>query len=167
LTALVGVKDLVVVATDDAILIADKNSAQDVKHVVDTLKAGNRPEATEHKLVHRPWGTYQTVDSGPGYQVKQIVVYPGGRLSLQMHQKRAEHWTVVEGEGRVTRDNEVFALKENESTIIPLGAKHRLENLGEKTLKLIEVQCGSYLGEDDIVRFDDIYGRAPKSVEVS
>lgn len=161
LTALVGVEDVVVVATDDAVLVAHKNRAQEIKHVVDALKAANRPEAVEHKLVHRPWGTYQTVDSGPGYQVKQIVVYPGGRLSLQMHHKRAEHWTVVDGEGQVTCDDKVFALRANESTFIPLGAKHRLENFGTKPLTLIEVQCGSYLGEDDIVRFDDIYGRAP------
>ncbi|MGN6517730.1 MAG: mannose-1-phosphate guanylyltransferase/mannose-6-phosphate isomerase, partial [Rhizomicrobium sp.] len=161
LTALVGVKDVVVVATEDAVLVADKNRAQEIKHVVDALKAAGRPEAVEQKIVHRPWGTYQTIDSGPGYQVKQIVVYPGGRLSLQMHHKRAEHWTVVEGEGQVTCDDKVFALRTNESTFIPLGARHRLENFSDKPLTLIEVQCGSYLGEDDIVRFDDIYGRAP------
>jgi mannose-1-phosphate guanylyltransferase/mannose-6-phosphate isomerase len=160
LTALVGVKDLIVITTDDAVLVADKNSSQDVKRVVDALKAANHPAAFEHKLVHRPWGTYQTVDVGPGYQVKQIVVNPGGRLSLQMHHKRAEHWVVVEGVGQVTCDGNVFSLTENESTFIPLGAKHRLENLSDKTLRLIEVQCGVYLGEDDIVRFDDVYGRA-------
>jgi mannose-1-phosphate guanylyltransferase/mannose-6-phosphate isomerase len=163
LTALVGVRDLVVVATDDALLVADKSRAQDVKQVVDALKAADRPEAIAHKLVHRPWGTYETVDCGPGYQVKQIVVNPGGRLSLQMHHKRAEHWIVVEGEGQVTCDDKVFTLKANQSTFIPLGAKHRLENFGTGPLKLIEVQCGSYLGEDDIVRFDDVYGRVAKA----
>ncbi|HEY5338050.1 MAG TPA: cupin domain-containing protein [Rhizomicrobium sp.] len=117
-------------------------------------------ETDDHDLVQRPWGTYQAIGSGANYQVKRIIVNPGGRLSLQMHHKRAEHWTVVEGVARVTCDERVFDLHTNESTFIPLGARHRLENLGEEPVCLIEVQSGSYLGEDDIVRFEDIYGRA-------
>jgi mannose-1-phosphate guanylyltransferase/mannose-6-phosphate isomerase len=161
LTTLVGVKDLVVVATDDAVLVASKDHAQDVKDLVDALKAVKRSEPFDHAVVQRPWGTYQTIDMGEGYQVKRIVVNPGGKLSLQMHHKRAEHWTVAQGTARVTCDDKVFELSANQSTFIPLGAKHRLENIGTVPLFLIEVQCGSYLGEDDIVRFDDIYGRAP------
>ena len=161
LTALVGVRDLVVVVTDDAVLVADKRRTQDVKAIVDKLKSEKRPELAEHKTVFRPWGSYQSVDSGDGYQVKQIVVKPGGRLSLQMHHHRAEHWVVVEGTARVTCDDDVFTLNTNQSTFIPLGAKHRLENPGKLPLRLIEVQSGPYLGEDDIVRFDDVYGRAP------
>jgi len=161
LTTLVGVKDLVVITTDDAVLVADKSHAQDVKFLVDGLKSAKRSEPFDHATVYRPWGSYRTVDSGVGYQVKQIVVNPGGRLSLQMHHKRAEHWVVVRGTARVTCDQNVFDLQENQSTYIPLGSKHRLENLGKTPLRLIEVQSGSYVGEDDIVRFDDIYGRAP------
>ncbi|HWA90069.1 MAG TPA: mannose-1-phosphate guanylyltransferase/mannose-6-phosphate isomerase [Rhizomicrobium sp.] len=161
LTALVGVRDLVVIATDDAILVADKSRAQDVKHVVDKLKADNRSEHADHKRVFRPWGSYETVDLGASHQVKHIMVRPGGRLSLQMHHKRAEHWVVVEGTAQVTVGDKVSILKENESTFIPLGEKHRLENPGDTPLHLVEVQCGSYLGEDDIVRFEDVYGRAP------
>jgi mannose-1-phosphate guanylyltransferase/mannose-6-phosphate isomerase len=161
LTALVGVKDLVVVVTDDAVLVADKHRAQDVKAIADQLKRTNRSELTEHKVVFRPWGSYQGIDEGEGYQVKQIVVKPGGRLSLQSHAQRAEHWVVVQGVARVTCDENIFLLHENQSTFIPLGAKHRLENPGKLPLRLIEVQSGSYLGEDDIVRYDDAYGRAP------
>jgi mannose-1-phosphate guanylyltransferase/mannose-6-phosphate isomerase len=161
LTALVGVRDLVVIATDDAILVADKSRAQDVKAIVDRLKAENRSEHTDHKRVFRPWGSYETLDMGSRYQVKHIMVRPGGRLSLQMHHHRAEHWVVVEGVASVTVGDKVSILKENESTFIPLGEKHRLENPGDKPLRLIEVQSGGYLGEDDIVRFDDAYGRAP------
>jgi len=160
LTALVGVKDLVVVVTDDAVLVADKHRAQDVKEIVEKLKAMERSEHVDHKIVFRPWGSYQSVDSGPGFQVKEILVKPGGKLSLQMHHHRAEHWVVVEGTARVTCDDKIFALNTNESTFIPLGAKHRLENPGKLPLRLIEVQSGPYLGEDDIVRFDDVYGRA-------
>ncbi|HEY8948777.1 MAG TPA: mannose-1-phosphate guanylyltransferase/mannose-6-phosphate isomerase [Rhizomicrobium sp.] len=159
LTALVGVKDLVVVVTDDAVLVADKHSAQDVKEIVEKLKAMERSEHVDHKTVFRPWGSYQSIDSGPGFQVKEIVVKPGGKLSLQMHHHRAEHWVVVEGTARVTCDDKVFTLNTNQSTFIPLGAKHRLENPGKLPLRLIEVQSGPYLGEDDIVRFDDVYGR--------
>ncbi|HTT96499.1 MAG TPA: mannose-1-phosphate guanylyltransferase/mannose-6-phosphate isomerase [Rhizomicrobium sp.] len=161
LTALVGVKDLVVIDTDDAILIADKSRAQDVKAIVDHLKSANRTEHADHKRVSRPWGTYETIDLGPRHQVKHIMVKPGGRLSLQMHHKRAEHWVVVEGVAQVTVGEKVSTLRENESVFIPLGEKHRLENLGTVPMRLVEVQCGGYLGEDDIVRFEDVYGRAP------
>lgn len=161
LTALVGVKDLVVIDTDDALLIADKSRAQDVKVIVDHLKNENRTEHADHKRVSRPWGTYETIDLGPRHQVKHIMVKPGGRLSLQMHHKRAEHWVVVEGVAQVTVGEKVSTLRENESVFIPLGEKHRLENLGTVPMRLVEVQCGGYLGEDDIVRFEDVYGRAP------
>ncbi len=161
LTALVGVKDLVVIDTDDALLIADKSRAQDVKAIVDHLKDANRSEHADHKRVSRPWGTYETIDLGPRHQVKHIMVKPGGRLSLQMHHKRAEHWVVVEGVAQVTVGDKVSTLRENESVFIPLGEKHRLENLGTIPMRLVEVQCGGYLGEDDIVRFEDVYGRAP------
>ena len=161
LTALVGVKDLVVIVTGDAVLVADKHRAQDVKAIVDQMKLAERPELMEHKVVFRPWGSYEGIDEGDGYQVKQILVKPGGRLSLQSHTKRAEHWIVVQGTAQVTCDDQVFLLHENQSTYIPLGAKHRLENPGKQPLRLIEVQSGAYLGEDDIVRYDDAYGRAP------
>jgi mannose-1-phosphate guanylyltransferase/mannose-6-phosphate isomerase len=163
LTALVGVKDLVVVVTEDAVLVADKHRAQDVKAIVDQMKLADRQELSEHRLVFRPWGSYQGIDAGDGYQVKQIIVKPGGRLSLQSHTKRAEHWIVVQGVAQVTCDDKVFLLHENQSTFIPLGAKHRLENPGKHPLRLIEVQSGSYLGEDDIVRYDDAYGRAKEA----
>jgi mannose-1-phosphate guanylyltransferase/mannose-6-phosphate isomerase len=160
LTALVGVRDVVVVVTDDAVLVVDKNRTQDVKAIVDQLKSTNRAEHNEHKTVFRPWGSYQGLDLGDRFQVKHIMVKPGGRLSLQKHAKRAEHWVVVQGTARVTCDDKVFDLQENESTFIPLGAVHRLENPGTIPVRLIEVQSGSYLGEDDIVRLDDAYGRA-------
>jgi mannose-1-phosphate guanylyltransferase/mannose-6-phosphate isomerase len=163
LTALVGVDNLVVVVTEDAVLIADKGRAQDVKAIVDQLKSSGRTELYEHKVVFRPWGSYQGIDAGDGYQVKHIMVKPGGRLSLQSHTKRAEHWVVVQGTAQVTCGNSVFLLHENQSTFIPLGARHRLENPGKQPLRLIEVQSGSYLGEDDIVRYDDAYGRAPEA----
>jgi mannose-1-phosphate guanylyltransferase/mannose-6-phosphate isomerase len=163
LTALVGVTDLVVVVTEDAVLVADKDRTQDVKALVDQLKASGRAELSEHKVVFRPWGSYQGIDAGDGFQVKHIMVKPGGRLSLQSHTKRAEHWVVVQGTAKVTCDDKVFLLEENQSTYIPLGARHRLENPGKSPLRLIEVQSGSYLGEDDIVRYDDAYGRAPAS----
>jgi mannose-1-phosphate guanylyltransferase/mannose-6-phosphate isomerase len=131
-----------------------------VKLKVDKLKANGRGESDTHAVVYRPWGSYQTVDAGDRFQVKHIMVKPGGRLSLQKHAKRAEHWVVVQGTAQVTCDDKVFALKENESTFIPLGSTHRLENLGTEPLRLIEVQSGSYLGEDDIVRLEDVYGRA-------
>jgi mannose-1-phosphate guanylyltransferase/mannose-6-phosphate isomerase len=162
LTALVGVRDIVVVVTEDAVLVADKHRTQDVKAIVDQLKSSNRSEHSEHTTVFRPWGSYEGLDIGDRFQVKHIMVKPGGRLSLQMHHHRAEHWVVVEGTARVTCDDKVFILHENESTFIPLGAKHRLENPGKLPLRLIEIQSGPYLGEDDIVRFDDVYGRVPE-----
>jgi mannose-1-phosphate guanylyltransferase/mannose-6-phosphate isomerase len=162
LTALVGVRDLVVIDTDDAILVADKSRTQEVKAVVDRLKSDKRSEHAEHKKVFRPWGSYETIDLGPRHQVKHIMVKPGGRLSLQMHHQRAEHWVVVSGTAQVTIGDKVSTLNENESTFIALGQKHRLENISDVPMHLVEVQCGGYLGEDDIVRFEDVYGRAPK-----
>ena len=160
LVALVGVDDLVVVETDDAVLVARKDRVQQVKDVVATLKSQQRTQAALHREVHRPWGSYDSVDAGDGFQVKRIKVKPGARLSLQSHTRRAEHWIVVRGIARVTRDNDVFELFANQSTYIPIGAKHRLENPGAEMLELIEVQSGDYLGEDDIVRYEDVYGRA-------
>ena len=160
LVALVGVDDLVVVETDDAVLVARKDRVQQVKDVVARLKAEERSHAVLHREVHRPWGSYDSIDQDDGFQVKRIKVKPGGRLSLQSHRHRAEHWIVVRGTARVTRDNDVFELHANQSTYIPLGAKHRLENPGSETLELIEVQSGDYLGEDDIVRYEDVYGRS-------
>lgn len=160
LVALVGVDDLVVVETDDAVLVARKHKVQQVKDVVARLKAGQRSQAVLHREVHRPWGSYDSVDVGERFQVKRIKVKPGARLSLQSHERRAEHWIVVSGVARVTRDNDVFELFANQSTYIPIGAKHRLENPGSEMLELIEVQSGDYLGEDDIVRYEDVYGRS-------
>lgn len=160
MVALVGVDDLVVVETDDAVLVARKDRVQQVKDVVARLKADDRSHAVLHREVHRPWGSYDSIDSDTGFQVKRIKVKPGGRLSLQSHAHRAEHWIVVRGTARVTRDHDVFELHANQSTYIPLGAKHRLENPGSDVLELIEVQSGDYLGEDDIVRYDDVYGRS-------
>jgi len=159
LVAAVGVDDLVIVATKDAVLVSRRNASQDVKKIVDQLEGAGRDKHVYHALVHRPWGTYETVDSGPNFQVKHIMVKPGAKLSLQMHHHRAEHWIVVDGTALVTCDDRQFVLKANESTYIPLGAKHRLENPGKLPLQLIEVQSGTYLSEDDIVRFEDTYGR--------
>ncbi len=159
LVALVGVDDVVVVETDDAVLVARKDKVQEVKQVVARLKQEQRSQAVLHREVHRPWGSYDSVDMGHRHQVKRIKVKPGAALSLQMHHHRAEHWIVVSGTARVTRGDEILLLSENESTYIPLGVKHRLENPGKVPLELIEVQSGSYLGEDDIVRFEDVYGR--------
>jgi mannose-1-phosphate guanylyltransferase/mannose-6-phosphate isomerase len=160
LVALVGVDDLVVVETDDAVLVAHKDRVQQVKEVVARLRADGRSHAVLHREVHRPWGSYDSVDVGDGFQVKRIKVKPGARLSLQSHRHRAEHWVVVRGTARVTRDDEVFDLVANQSAYIPLGARHRLENPAAETLELIEVQSGDYLGEDDIVRYEDVYGRS-------
>jgi mannose-1-phosphate guanylyltransferase/mannose-6-phosphate isomerase len=160
LVAAVGVEDMVVVATTDAVLVSHKSASQDVKQIVEQLKAQGRELHNSHRKVFRPWGSYEGIDAGPTHQVKHITVNPGAKLSLQMHHKRAEHWIVVSGEARVTCDDKVFLLKVNESTYIPLGSKHRLENLGAEPLHLIEVQSGPYLGEDDIVRFEDTYGRS-------
>lgn len=159
LIGLVGLEDIVVVETDDAVLVAHKDRVQGVKDIVARLKQDGRSEATWHRKVYRPWGSYDGIDMGERFQVKRITVKPGAALSLQMHHHRAEHWVVVSGTARVTRGEEVFLLGENESTYIPLGVKHRLENPGQVPLELIEVQSGSYLGEDDIVRFEDVYGR--------
>jgi mannose-1-phosphate guanylyltransferase/mannose-6-phosphate isomerase len=159
LVACVGVSDLVVIETPDAVLVAHKDRAQDVKHVVDHLKTHNRHEHLAHRRVHRPWGSYEGVDAGERFQVKRLVVKPGAALSLQMHHHRAEHWVVVRGTARVTRGEETVMLTENQSTFIPIGTRHRLENPGTIPLEIIEVQSGSYLGEDDIVRFADLYDR--------
>jgi len=162
LVATVSVKDLVIVETQDAVLVADKNKSQEVKQIVERLKLEQREEEKFHRIVYRPWGSFDSVDAGEGYKVKRISVKPGARLSKQMHHHRAEHWVVVRGTARVFRDDEIFDLHENESVFIPLGATHYLENPGDGPLDIIEVQSGSYLGEDDIVRFDDIYGRSDK-----
>ena len=159
LVACVGVSDLVVIETADAILVAHKDRTQDVKKIVDRLKQQGRSESSIHRKVFRPWGSYDGVDAGERFQVKRIVVKPGGILSLQMHHHRAEHWIVVSGTAKITKGEETFLLSENESTFIPLGTTHRLENPGRVPLEMIEVQSGSYLGEDDIVRFEDVYGR--------
>jgi mannose-1-phosphate guanylyltransferase/mannose-6-phosphate isomerase len=159
LLACVGVSDLVVVETPDAVLVAHKDKTQDVKKIVEALKAQGRTEGIIHSKVFRPWGSYDGVDAGERFQVKRIVVKPGGTLSLQMHHHRAEHWIVVSGTARVTKGEESFLLSENQSTFIPLGTTHRLENPGRVPLEMIEVQSGTYLGEDDIVRFEDVYGR--------
>lgn len=159
LVAAVGVDNLVVVETADAVLVAHKDHAQNVKEIVAQLKAAKREEHKVHRKVHRPWGFYEGVDAGPRFQVKRITVNPGASLSLQMHHHRAEHWIVVKGTARITRGDETFILTENQSTYIPLGTKHRLENPGNIGLEMIEVQSGSYLGEDDIVRFEDAYNR--------
>jgi mannose-1-phosphate guanylyltransferase/mannose-6-phosphate isomerase len=160
LIALIGLEDTVVVDTDDAVLVAHKERVQDVKEIVSALKAAQRPQATWHRKVYRPWGSYDGIDSGDRFQVKRIIVKPGAALSLQKHHHRAEHWIVVKGTAQVTCDDKVFLLSENQSTYIPLGSKHRLENPGKQPLELIEVQSGGYLGEDDIVRFEDVYGRS-------
>ena len=160
LIATVGVDDLIVVTTPDATLVAHRDAAQDVKKIVEQLKTAGRSEHSLHRVVHRPWGSYDSLEAGERFQVKRIVVKPGASLSLQKHHHRAEHWIVVSGTAEVTCDDKVFLLGENQSTYIPLGSKHRLRNPGKVALELIEVQSGSYLGEDDIVRFDDVYGRA-------
>jgi mannose-1-phosphate guanylyltransferase/mannose-6-phosphate isomerase len=159
LLAAVGVDDLVIVATTDAILVSHRDAAQDVKRIVDQLERQGREHHIQHRKVYRPWGSYEGIDAGERFQVKRIIVEPGAKLSLQMHHHRAEHWIVVSGTARVTCGEKVFLLNENESTYIPLGTTHRLENPGKVPLHLIEVQSGSYLGEDDIVRFEDTYGR--------
>ena len=160
LVAGLGVENLAVVATKDAVLVCDIRRAQDVKQIVEELKSRERAVATEHKRMGRPWGFYETLCLGPRFQVKRIVVKPGGKLSLQSHHHRAEHWVVVAGTANVTVDGEERMLIENESVYVPLGAIHRLENQGKIDLELIEVQSGAYLGEDDIVRYEDVYARA-------
>ncbi|MEJ7745167.1 MAG: mannose-1-phosphate guanylyltransferase/mannose-6-phosphate isomerase [Luteimonas sp.] len=157
--ATIGVEDLVIIDTPDATLVARKDRVQDVKQIVDLLKAAGRQEHLYHRKVYRPWGNYDSIDMGDRFQVKRIVVKPGAALSLQKHHQRAEHWIVVSGVAEVTCDDRVFDLHENESTYIPLGSVHRLRNRGTEPVELIEVQSGSYLGEDDIVRLEDVYGR--------
>lgn len=157
-----GVKDLVVVETADAVMVADRHSVQDVKDIVNLLKASDRSEADVHHRVFRPWGSYESLIVGDGFQVKRLIVNPGQQLSLQMHHHRAEHWVVVRGTAEVVNGEDTLLLKEDQSTYIPIGAKHRLTNPGKFPLELIEVQSGSYLGEDDIVRFEDVYGRSGK-----
>jgi mannose-1-phosphate guanylyltransferase/mannose-6-phosphate isomerase len=159
LVAAVGMEDHIVVETKDAVLVAPKGRVQDVKDLVAKLKSSGRTESSLHREVFRPWGSYDSIDNGERFQVKRLSVKPGGVLSLQMHHHRAEHWIVVQGTARITRNDETFLLAENESTYIPIGATHRIENPGKVPLHIIEVQSGSYLGEDDIVRFEDNYGR--------
>jgi mannose-1-phosphate guanylyltransferase / mannose-6-phosphate isomerase len=159
LAAVIGLHDVVVIATSDAVLVADRSQTHKVKQLVERLKAERQSEATQHRRNYRPWGYYQSVDQGARYQVKRIVVRPGGRLSLQKHYHRAEHWVVVRGAAEVTLDGKVELVHENESIYLPIGSVHRLANPGKIDLELIEVQTGSYLGEDDIVRIDDVYNR--------
>ncbi len=159
LVGAIGLDNIVIVETPDAVLVADQSQSQQVKKIVASLQKAGRSEGSLHRRVHRPWGTYDSIDAGPRFQVKRIVVNPGATLSLQMHHHRAEHWIVVSGTAEVTVGDKVTILSENQSTYIPLGQTHRLANPGKLPLELIEVQSGSYLGEDDIVRFDDTYGR--------
>jgi mannose-1-phosphate guanylyltransferase/mannose-6-phosphate isomerase len=161
--AAIGLDGVVVIETPDAVLVTRRECAQDVKEIVSQLKVLGRDEYKFHRRVFRPWGDYEGIDTGARYQVKRLTVKPGASLSLQLHHHRAEHWVVVKGTARVTRGEEVFILSENESTYIPLGTKHRLENPGTIPLEIIEVQSGSYLGEDDIVRFEDVYDRVGQS----
>ena len=163
IVAAVGVDDLMIVETPDAVLVAHKDHAQDAKRITEQLDAQGRCESEFHRRVHRPWGSFEGVDVGERFQVKRLTVKPGASLSLQMHHHRAEHWIVVSGTARVTCDDQVFLLSENQSTYIPIGTRHRLENPGAIPLEIIEVQSGSYLGEDDIVRFEDVYNRAGKT----
>lgn len=159
LVTTIGVEDLIIIDTKDALLVARKDRSEDVKKIVDHLKSQDRSEATLHREVYRPWGKYDSIGSGDRDQVKRITVNPGAKLSLQMHHHRAEHWVVVKGSARVTKGEDIFMVHENESTFIPIGTVHALENPGVIPLEMIEVQSGSYLGEDDIVRFEDKYGR--------
>jgi mannose-1-phosphate guanylyltransferase/mannose-6-phosphate isomerase len=162
LVGVVGLSNVVVIETPDAVLVADRDRSQEVKHIVNQLQGSGRSEHTLHRQVHRPWGWYDSIDAGPRFQVKRIMVKPGAALSLQKHHHRAEHWIVVSGTAEVTNGEQVLLLTENQSTYIPLGQLHRLANPGKVPLEIIEVQSGSYLGEDDIVRFEDTYGRAPQ-----
>ena len=159
LVAAVGCHNMVIIETADSVLVADMDKAQDIKKITDKLKSAERQERLTHRRVYRPWGSYETVDAGENFQVKRLTVYPGKKLSLQSHSKRAEHWVVVAGTARVTRGEDTFLLNANESTYIPVGVKHRLENPDTDLLEIIEVQSGSYLGEDDIVRYADDFGR--------
>ena len=160
LVAAIGLEDLVVVETKDAVLVAHKTRAQDVKKIPLQLKNSGRPEYKNHRVVYRPWGMYECLDSGASFQVKRITVEPGAKLSLQLHHHRAEHWVVVSGTAEITNGDSTYVLKENESTFIAVGQRHSLKNPGVVPLEIIEVQSGTYLGEDDIVRFEDLYGRS-------
>ena len=162
LVAVIGLEDVVVVETKDAVMVANKKNAEHIKTVVNRLKAEKRPEFEFHREVFRPWGSYDSIDNGGRFKVKRITVKPGEKLSVQMHHHRAEHWVVVSGTANVTIGDETQMLTENESVYIPIGAVHALENPGKIPLELIEVQSGAYLGEDDIVRFSDRYGRSDK-----
>ncbi|MEM7226464.1 MAG: mannose-1-phosphate guanylyltransferase/mannose-6-phosphate isomerase [Pseudomonadota bacterium] len=159
LVAALGLRDLVVVETSDAVLVCPRDRAQDIRLLVEHMQLAKREEPLVHRRVFRPWGSYQAIDNGEGFQAKRLIINPGASISLQRHQHRAEHWVVVQGIAEVTRDEEVFTLETNQSTFIPLGAVHRLKNPGESPLHIVEVQSGDYLGEDDIERFEDIYGR--------
>ena len=159
LVAAIGLEDCCIVETKDAVLVSPKNRDQDVKKIVEQLKLQNRDESILHRRVNRPWGAYESVDQGPTFQVKRLTIHPGGRLSLQKHQHRAEHWVVVSGVASISKGVKTFELKANESTYIPPNTLHRLENCQDVPLEIIEVQSGDYLGEDDIIRIDDIYGR--------
>ena len=159
LLAAVGIEDLTVVATADAVLVCPRERAQEVRELVGQLEAAGRDEATYHRRVHRPWGSYESIDMDEGFQAKRLILLPGASISLQRHQHRSEHWVVVRGTAEVTRGEDVFLLQPNESAYIPVGTIHRLHNPGQEDLHIIEVQCGDYLGEDDIERFEDVYGR--------
>lgn len=164
LLAVVGLRDHIVIETPDAVLVAHKEYSQSLKDIVAQLSQKRRPEIQTHRRVYRPWGYYETIDQGSGFQVKRIGVNLGASLSLQLHKYRSEHWVVISGIAKVTRGDEIFTIQANESTYIPQGVKHRLENVGDTLLEIIEVQSGSYLGEDDIIRFDDKYGRTSESL---
>jgi mannose-1-phosphate guanylyltransferase/mannose-6-phosphate isomerase len=159
LVAAIGVDNLLIIDTPDALLVADKSKSQEVKQVVTRLKASQHAAHKEHRTVVRPWGTYTVLEQGLGFKIKRITVKPGASLSLQMHHHRSEHWVVTSGTAEITNGDEIMTLRANQSTYIPAGCKHRLSNLGDTELCMIEVQCGHYLGEDDIVRFEDVYGR--------
>jgi mannose-1-phosphate guanylyltransferase/mannose-6-phosphate isomerase len=159
LVATVGVNNLLVIETADAVLVGDRYRSQDVKKLVHRLQSAEREELINHRQVHRPWGSYISIDKGPNFQVKRLIVKPGKKLSLQLHHRRAEHWVVVSGTATVTVGDRIFELQQNQSTFIPIGTRHRLENKGQEMLEIVEVQSGDYLGEDDIVRFEDDFGR--------
>ena len=159
LLAAVGLSDLIVIETSDAVLVVHKDYVQDIKTLVEQLKSSHQSELENHRKVHRPWGSYETVDTGPTFQVKRLTVNPGESLSLQKHQHRAEHWVVVKGTAKVTKGEEEFILNENQSTYVPVNMSHRLENQSDTPLEIIEVQSGDYLGEDDIERIEDRYHR--------
>jgi len=159
LVATIGLKDMVVVDTPDATLVTPKEKVQEVRKIVDTLRQNGREEHLLHKTVEKPWGSYTVLEKGNGYKIKRVVLNPKAKLSLQLHRRRSEHWVVVSGVAKVTKENETYLVHTNESTYIPIDTKHRLENPGEVPLQIIEVQNGDYVEEDDIERFDDVYGR--------